>query len=76
MTDIRAGTCAERRAPAVVTLLATEVQPAAGVITAAVACPLGTLALAGQVSTEPAAHPVPAARPGARRAGGCPRRAW
>jgi MFS family permease len=53
--------------PAVVTLLATEVQPAAGVITAAVACALGTLALAGQVSTEPAAHPVPAARPGARR---------
>jgi MFS family permease len=54
--------------PAVVTLLATEVQPAAGVVTAAAACALGTLALAGQASTEPAAHPVPAARPGARRA--------
>jgi MFS family permease len=58
--------------PAVVTLLATEVQPAAGVVTAAAACALGTLALAGQAGTEPAAHPVPAARPGARRAGRLP----
>jgi MFS family permease len=58
--------------PAVVTLLATEVQPAAGVVTAAAACALGTLALASQVSTEPAAHPV-AARPGPRGPG--PRRA-
>jgi MFS family permease len=46
--------------PAVVTLLATEVQPAAGVVTAAVLCALGTLTLAGQVSTEPAAVPVTA----------------
>ncbi|HEX5291239.1 MAG TPA: MFS transporter [Streptosporangiaceae bacterium] len=58
--------------PAVVTLLATEVRPAAGVVTAAAACALGTLALARQVGTEPAAHPVPAARPGARRSGRLP----
>jgi MFS family permease len=58
--------------PALVTVLATEVQPAAGVITAAAACALGTLALAGQVSTEPAVQPVPAARRGPRRAGRLP----
>jgi MFS family permease len=59
--------------PAVVTLLATEVQPAAGVVTAAVLCALGTLTLAGQVSTEPAAVPVTARpRTAARRAGRLP----
>jgi len=44
--------------PAVVTLLATEVQPAAGVITAAVLCLGGCLALAQQTGTEPPAHPA------------------
>ena len=59
--------------PALVTLLATEVQPAAGVVTAAAACALGTFALAGQVSTEPAVHPVPVTlRSGPRRAGRLP----
>jgi predicted MFS family arabinose efflux permease len=54
--------------PAVVTLLATEVQPAAGVVTAAVLCLGGSLALAAQVGTEPTAHPHRAARaPGASR---------
>jgi MFS family permease len=47
--------------PAVATVLATEVQPAAAVITAAALCALGTLALAGQAGTEPAPAP-PAAR--------------
>jgi predicted MFS family arabinose efflux permease len=44
--------------PAMVTLLATEVQPAAGVITATVLCVAGTLTLAAQTGTEPAAHPA------------------
>jgi MFS family permease len=55
--------------PAAATLLATEVQPAAGVVTAMVLCVAGTLALAAQPGTEPAAHPAPprpAARAGAR----------
>jgi MFS family permease len=43
--------------PAVVTLLATEVQPAAGVITATALCVAGSLALAAETGTEPAAHP-------------------
>jgi MFS family permease len=43
--------------PALATLLATEVQPAAGVVTAAVLCVAGTLVLAGQGGTEPAVHP-------------------
>jgi MFS family permease len=59
--------------PAVATLLATEVQPAAGVVTATVLCVAGTLTLASQVGTEPAPHParrpVPAASRGAGRAG-------
>jgi MFS family permease len=59
--------------PVVVTLLATEVQPAAGVITATVACVLGTLILASQVGTQPVPHPVPAAAgPGPRRGGRLP----
>jgi MFS family permease len=41
--------------PAVVTLLATEVYPAAGVAVAAVACVTGTLLLAAQRRTEPSA---------------------
>jgi MFS family permease len=58
--------------PVVVTLLATEVQPAAGVIAATAACVIGTLILASQVGTEPAPHPVPAAAAGARRAARLP----
>jgi MFS family permease len=51
--------------PAVVTLLATEVYPAAGVGVAMVACVTGTLLFAAQRRTEPAvARPVP------RRSGG------
>jgi len=52
--------------PAVVTLLATEVHPAAGVAVAMVACVAGTLLLAGQRRTEPPALIVPgaAAAPG------------
>lgn len=44
--------------PAVATLLATEVQPAAGVVTAVVLCVAGTLALASQTGTEPAVYPA------------------
>jgi MFS family permease len=51
--------------PAVVTLLATEVFPAAGVGVAMVACVAGTLLFAGQRRTEP---PVAPAVP--RRSGG------
>jgi MFS family permease len=52
--------------PAVVTLLATEVHPAAGVAVAMVACVAGTLLLAAQRRTEPPAESVPgaAAAPG------------
>jgi MFS family permease len=42
--------------PAVVTLLATEVHPAAGVAVAMVACVAGTLLLAAQRRTEPPAR--------------------
>jgi MFS family permease len=45
--------------PAVVTLLATEVYPAAGVAVAAVACVTGTLLLAAQRRTEPPARNPP-----------------
>ncbi len=51
--------------PAVVTLLATEVYPAAGVVVAMVACVTGTLLLAAQRRTEP-----PLARAVPRRQGG------
>jgi MFS family permease len=51
--------------PAVVTLLATEVYPAAGVAVAMVACVTGTLLLAMQRRTEP-----PRARAVPRRSGG------
>jgi MFS family permease len=53
--------------PAVVTLLATEVYPAAGVIVAAVLCLTGTLLFAAQRRTQP---PARSARP----PGGAPRR--
>ncbi len=44
--------------PAVVTLLATEVYPAAGVAVAMVACVAGTLLFAAQRRTEPPARPA------------------
>jgi MFS family permease len=44
--------------PAVVTLLATEVYPAAGLAVAMVACVVGTLLLAAQRATEPASRRV------------------
>jgi len=44
--------------PAAVTLLATEVHPAAGVTAAAVLCLAGTLWLATQRDTEPAPRPL------------------
>jgi MFS family permease len=48
--------------PAAVTLLATEVYPAAGVAVAAVACVTGTLLLAAQHRTEPPARNTPPRR--------------
>lgn len=53
--------------PAVVTLLATEVHPTAGVGVAMVACVTGTLLLAGQRRTEPRARPRVRAVTRARR---------
>jgi MFS family permease len=50
--------------PSVVTLLATEVQPAAGVLTAAVLCVAGSMALAAQTGTEPPVHAVTHRRSG------------
>jgi MFS family permease len=58
--------------PAVVTLLATEVQPAAGVITATVLCVVGTTALAMQVGTEPAVAPRRGGAAGRRKDGRLP----
>ena len=52
--------------PALVTLLATQVYPAAGVAVAMVACVTGTLLLARQRGTEP---PSGSLRPGAGQAG-------
>lgn len=46
--------------PAVVTLLATEVTPAAGVAVAMTACVIGTLLFAAQYRTEPLAGPASA----------------
>ena len=54
--------------PAAVTLLATQVHPAAGVATAAICCLGGTLWFAAQRATEPPVKSV-AARPGAARSG-------
>jgi MFS family permease len=45
--------------PALVTVLATEVQPASGVTVAMVACVAGTLLLAAQRGTEPPVAPAP-----------------
>jgi MFS family permease len=53
--------------PAVVTVLATEVNPAAGVGVAAVLCVTGTLLLAAQRGTQPRPRPRP---PRARRPDG------
>src|SRR5712691_6416617 len=55
--------------PAVVTLLATEVFPAAGVTAAAVLCVTGTLLLAAQRSTQPVPRPRASRAPDTRRAG-------
>jgi len=55
--------------PAVVTLLATEVYPAAGVTVAAVLCVTGTLLLAAQRSTQPVPRPRAPRAPDTRRAG-------
>ncbi len=52
--------------PAVVTLLATEVYPAAGVAVAMVACVTGTLLFAAQRRTEPLARRVTGPRPSGR----------
>jgi MFS family permease len=50
--------------PVLVTLLATEVSPAAGISVAAATCVAGTLLFAAQHATEPPAHgPQPAHRP-------------
>jgi MFS family permease len=57
--------------PAAVTLLATQVHPAAGVACAAICCLGGTLWFAAQRGTEPPvkALPAPPARPSPRRGG-------
>jgi MFS family permease len=57
--------------PAVVTLLATQVHPAAGVTAAAALCLAGTLWFASQRDTEPAVRVKPRDSPGeARHSGG------
>ena len=56
--------------PAVVTLLATEVYPAAGVAVAMVACVTGTLLFAAQRRTEPPARAALARAAAARKGGG------
>jgi len=57
--------------PAVVTLLATQVHPAAGVTAAAALCLTGTLWFASQRDTEPAVRVKPRDSPGeARHSGG------
>ena len=61
--------------PAVVTLLATEVYPAAGVLVAMAACVSGTLLFAAQRRTEPPARNAPprgTAGPAAAPASGIP----
>jgi MFS family permease len=55
--------------PAVVTLLATEVYPAAGVTVAAALCITGTLLLAAQRATEPTPRPRLPRAPHTRRPG-------
>ena len=67
--------------PALVTVLATQIFPAAGVLVAAALCLAGTLLFAAQRRTQPAAHPhQPRGQAGqagrvARRAGRAARRA-
>jgi MFS family permease len=53
--------------PALVTLLATQFLPAAGIGTASLLCVAGTLLFAAQRRTEPAPRPRPRAKPGSRR---------
>ena len=53
--------------PAAVTVLATQVHPAAGVICAALFCVVGSLWFAAQRSTEPPVIAHPNKRPGSRR---------
>jgi MFS family permease len=61
--------------PALVTVLATEVQPASGVTVAMAACVIGTLLLAAQRGTEPpVAAPAPAGLAAAAATGGRVRR--
>lgn len=55
--------------PAVVTLLATKVVPAAGVAVAMVVCVVGTLLFAAQRRTEPPARRFTATTTGSRRRG-------
>jgi predicted MFS family arabinose efflux permease len=57
--------------PAAVTILATQVHPAAGVVTAAVSCLVGSLWFASQRGTEPPCRPrrEGGRGPGARRDG-------
>lgn len=59
--------------PALVTLLATEVYPAAGVMVAAVLCVTGTLLFAAQRRTQPIPRPRPPRPPPAARADRVPR---
>jgi MFS family permease len=60
--------------PALVTVLATQVQPASGVTVAMTACVIGTLLLAAQRGTEPPVVPAgPAAPAAAARDGGARR---
>jgi predicted MFS family arabinose efflux permease len=59
--------------PAAVTLLATEVHPAAGVTAAAALCLAGTLWLAAQRDTEPPPRPLVHAEPSSERTQPTPR---
>jgi len=62
--------------PALVTLLATEVYPAAGVAVAAAACVIGTLLFAAQRGTEPPVVPLPRSSPVSRPVPGRRHRGW
>ncbi|HEY7430909.1 MAG TPA: MFS transporter [Streptosporangiaceae bacterium] len=55
--------------PALVTLLATDVYPAAGVGAAMLLCAVGTVLFAGQRRTEPPPHPRPPAASRSREGG-------
>jgi MFS family permease len=56
--------------PVLVTVLATQVSPAAGVLVAWAFAAVGSLALAAQRATEPPPHPVVGRGPSALRIGG------